>query len=51
VPSIITLELATNPLMRSETPAVQAAVSECTQTPHPTPVDVLATIHEWKNSF
>ncbi len=37
--------------MSSETPAVRAAASERTQTPHPTPVDVLATIHEWKNSF
>jgi hydroxyacylglutathione hydrolase len=51
VPSTIALELATNPFMRSNSPTVIAAANQRTHSPHPTPVDVLATIREWKNSF
>ncbi len=51
VPSSIALERATNPFMRSEIPSVIAAANQRTNTVHPTPVDVLATIREWKNSF
>jgi hydroxyacylglutathione hydrolase len=51
VPSTIALERATNPFMRSEIPAVIAAANQRTNALHPTPVDVLATIREWKNSF
>ena len=51
VPSTIALELATNPFMRSEIAAVVAAANKRSQTLHPTPIDVLATIRAWKNSF
>jgi hydroxyacylglutathione hydrolase len=51
VPSTIAMERATNPFMRSEFPAVIAAANQRTNAPHPTPIDVLATIREWKNSF
>ena len=51
VPSTIALELQTNPFMRSDVPAVARAANQRTQTTHTTPVEVLATIREWKNSF
>ena len=51
VPSTIALERATNPFMRSEIPAVVAAANKRSPTPHLTPIDVLATIRDWKNSF
>lgn len=51
VPSTIAVELETNPFMRSHIPAVLKAANNKTGTAHPTPVDVLATIREWKNNF
>jgi hydroxyacylglutathione hydrolase len=51
VPSTIALELATNPFMRSDEPAVIRAANGRAEISHATPVDVLATIREWKNSF
>ena len=51
VPSTIALELATNPFLRSEEPAVIRAANGRAQSHHATPIEVLATIREWKNSF
>lgn len=51
VPSTISLELATNPFMRTDIPAVVAAAKARVPTEQPSRIDVLATIREWKNSF
>lgn len=51
VPSSIALERATNPFMRSEIPAVVAAANKRSHSLHLTPIGVLATIRDWKNSF
>jgi hydroxyacylglutathione hydrolase len=51
VPSTIALELQTNPFMRSDIPAVARAADQRAQTRHATPVEIFATIREWKNSF
>lgn len=51
VPSTIAMELDTNPFMRSHVPAVMRAASERSGMSHAKPVDVLATIREWKNNF
>jgi hydroxyacylglutathione hydrolase len=51
VPSTIALELDTNPFMRSHQPAVLRAANRRTGTVHSTPIEVLATIREWKNNF
>ena len=51
VPSTIALELDTNPFMRSHVPTVRQAANNRAGKTHSTPVEVLATIREWKNNF
>ena len=51
VPSTIALELDTNPFMRSHVPTVLRAANNRAGKTHSTPVEVLATIREWKNNF
>ena len=54
VPSTIHLELATNPFLRWEQPAVQAAAAarrKCSIGQHPAPALVFGTIREWKDNF
>ena len=51
VPSTVSAELATNPFLRWDAPAVIAAASRLTGTPPATPDAVFAAIREWKNRF
>ncbi len=51
VPSTISLELETNPFMRSHVASITAAANAKSGKSHVSPVDVLATIREWKNNF
>jgi hydroxyacylglutathione hydrolase len=51
VPSTIALELATNPFMRSDARGVFTAAQARAAKSGLTPIEVLATIREWKNSF
>ena len=54
VPSTIHLELATNPFLRWEQPAVQAAAAARLNRdigPNPAPALVFGAIREWKNHF
>ena len=54
VPSTIHLELATNPFLRWEQPAVQAAAAARLNRnigPNPAPALVFGAIREWKNRF
>ena len=54
VPSTIHLELATNPFLRWEQPAVQAAATARLNRdigPNPAPALVFGAIREWKNHF
>ena len=54
VPSTINLELATNPFLRWDQPAVQAAAALRLKRnigSHPTPALVFGAIREWKNNF
>ncbi|HSO06042.1 MAG TPA: hydroxyacylglutathione hydrolase [Pelomicrobium sp.] len=51
LPSSIGLELATNPFLRCEDPAVQRAASTHAGRALSDPVQVFATLREWKNRF
>jgi hydroxyacylglutathione hydrolase len=51
VPSTVELERATNPFLRSQSPGVIAAAQTRNPSIQANPVEVLATIREWKNSF
>lgn len=51
LPSCIGLERLTNPFLRVEEPAVQAAASRYAQTAMTTPVEVLAALRSWKDHF
>src|SRR5258708_17804893 len=51
LPSTIAEELATNPFLRCSQPAVIAAAERHAGRRLPDPVDVFATIREWKNNF
>ncbi len=51
VPSSIAEELATNPFLRCSEPAVIAAAERRAGHALPGPVEVFATIREWKNTF
>lgn len=51
LPSTIGLELATNPFLRCDDPAVQRAASERAGRELRDPVAVFATLREWKNRF
>ncbi len=51
VPSTISLELETNPFMRCHVASIAAAANAKSGKTHVSPVDVLATIREWKNNF
>jgi hydroxyacylglutathione hydrolase len=51
VPSTIGLELATNPFLRWDAPAVRAAAQQHGAGPHATPSEIFGAIREWKNNF
>lgn len=51
LPSTIALELATNPFLRCSDPAVQAAAAARAGRRLRDPVEVFATLREWKNRF
>ncbi len=51
LPSSIGLELATNPFLRCDDPAVQRAASAHAGRALTDPVQVFATLREWKNRF
>jgi hydroxyacylglutathione hydrolase len=51
VPSTIGIELATNPFLRAARPNVRAAAEAHVGAPLPQPVDVFASLREWKNAF
>lgn len=51
LPTTLSLELATNPFMRCTVPGVIAAASRQAGRPLSNPVDVLATLREWKNGY
>lgn len=51
VPSTIQTELACNPFMRSREPAVATAAQNWSKKSLLEPVDVFATLREWKNGF
>jgi hydroxyacylglutathione hydrolase len=51
VPSTISLEIETNPFMRSHLASITAAANTKSGKTHVSPVEVLATIREWKNNF
>jgi len=55
VPSLMSLELATNPFLRSQEESVaQAALAHCQQTGNPPPADtveVFGAIRGWKDNF
>ena len=51
LPSTIGLELATNPFLRCEDPGVQRAASERAGRALSDPVEVFATLRDWKNRF
>jgi hydroxyacylglutathione hydrolase len=51
VPTHISLELATNPFLRSDAPAVRAAAAARLGRPPKDALETFATIREWKNSF
>jgi hydroxyacylglutathione hydrolase len=47
VPSLLNLELKTNPFLRADDPALQASIGMSGNKP----VEVFATIREWKDNF
>jgi hydroxyacylglutathione hydrolase len=51
VPSTLALELATNPFLRWDAPAVIAAASRASGSKQKQPEAVFAAIREWKNKF
>ena len=51
VPSSIAAELATNPFLRADEPAVRAAAAARLGAEPATVVDAFAAIREWKNQF
>ncbi|HEY9036888.1 MAG TPA: hydroxyacylglutathione hydrolase [Pseudomonadales bacterium] len=51
LPSTIGLERLTNPFLRVNDPAVQSAARTHSQRPLATPIDVLAAIRSWKDTF
>lgn len=51
LPSTLELELATNPFLRCGDPEVAAAASGRARAPLSDPVEVFATLREWKNHF
>jgi len=51
VPSTIAEELATNPFLRCEVPAVRRAAEARAGRPLPAPAAVFAVLREWKNTF
>ena len=51
LPSTIRQELACNPFLRTRVPAVALAASHWAQRELHSPVEVFATLREWKNNF
>lgn len=51
VPSLLSVELATNPFLRCHLPSVQAAAQTRHPTPDRTPATTFATIRAWKDVF
>ncbi len=51
LPSTIALELATNPFLRAGEARVRTAAEARAGAPFARPVDVFATLREWKNAF
>jgi hydroxyacylglutathione hydrolase len=51
LPSTIGEELATNPFLRCDVPAVRRAAQQRTSTPLATTTDVFAALRQWKNVF
>ena len=51
VPSTLGLELATNPFLRAETPALVAALSASSKLEGETGDEVFATVRGWKDNF
>ena len=53
VPSTIALEKATNPFLRFREPAIAARLNTLGKLPQsqPSPVDIFATLREWKNAY
>ena len=51
LPSPLGLETATNPFLRAASPGVRAAAEAHAGHALATPVDVFATLREWKNNF
>ena len=51
VPSDIGLELATNPFLRCNTPALQASLEQQGKLEGDSPVDVFTTVRGWKDHF
>lgn len=51
LPTDLALELETNPFLRCTEPGVIASASHHAGRPLQNPVDVLATIRDWKNNF
>ena len=51
LPSTIGLERLTNPFLRVDEPAVQAAASQHARKPVTSPVEVFAAIRNWKDHF
>lgn len=51
VPSVMAVELATNPFLRSGEPAVRAAAERRSRGAGSDPVATFAAIREWKNAF
>lgn len=51
VPALLSLELLTNPFLRSNIPEVKIAVEQYTGITLDTPVEVFAALREWKNSL
>lgn len=51
VPSTLKTELATNPFLRCETTAVIKAAEQYAARPLNNPVEVFASLRDWKNNF
>ncbi|MEZ5504431.1 MAG: hydroxyacylglutathione hydrolase C-terminal domain-containing protein, partial [Halioglobus sp.] len=51
VPSDIALELATNPFLRCNTPALQASLRQQGKLPGDNPEAIFAAVRSWKDSF
>jgi hydroxyacylglutathione hydrolase len=51
LPTDIALEKKTNPFLRCGEPAIRESASRHAGRPLSDPIEVLATLREWKNNF